>query len=252
MKASTMRNKAGKVLIGISVLFFWLAIWQVAAMAVGHGFVLATPVGAARALFAMAGRADFWRICALSLLRILAGFALGAAVGAALGVLSQIKVFDILLSPLMTVVRCVPVASFIILVWYFLERGQVPVFTAFLMVAPIVCGNVKAGFAAVDKGLCEVAQAYSFSAAKRVRHVYLPAVMPYFAAGCSTALGLAWKAGVAAEVLCRPDASIGNEIYLSKAYLETPELFAWTAVVVLLSLALEKLLAAAVKKGAAG
>lgn len=244
-----MRNKAGKVLIGISVLFFWLAVWQVCALAVGHGFVLASPVSAARALAALAVKGDFWRICALSLLRILAGFALGAVVGAALGVLSQIKVLDILLSPLMTVVRCVPVASFIILVWYFLERGQVPVFTAFLMVTPVVCGNVKAGFAAVDKGLCEVAQVYRFSPSQRVRHVYLPAVMPYFAAGCTTALGLAWKAGVAAEVLCRPAASIGNEIYLSKAYLETPELFAWTAVVVLLSLALEKLLAAAVKRG---
>ena len=67
-------------------------------------------------------------------------------------------------------------------------------------------------------------------------------MLPYFASACRTALGLAWKAGVAAEVLCLPEAAIGTQVYQAKIYLETPDLFAWTLVVLALSFALEGLL----------
>ena len=92
--------------------------------------------------------------------------------------------------------------------------------------------------------LLEAARAYRFGRWKRVRLVYLPSVLPYFASGCHTALGLAWKSGVAAEVLCVPRLAIGTQVYYSKIYLETPALFAWTAVVLVLSFALEGLLGA--------
>lgn len=77
-------------------------------------------------------------------------------------------------------------------------------------------------------------------AKKTLRYVYLPFVRPHFVAGVNSAIGLAWKSGVAAEVLCVPKAAIGTQVYYSKIYLETPSLFAWTAVVILLSMALEK------------
>ena len=38
-----------------------------------------------------------------------------------------------------------------------------------------------------------------------------------------------------------PKAASGTQVYYSKLYLETPDLFAWTIVVVLLSLTLERL-----------
>ena len=72
--------------------------------------------------------------------------------------------------------------------------------------------------------------------------MYLPHCLPYFSAGALTSLGLAWKAGIAAEVLCTPNHSIGKQVYDAKVYMETAEVFAWTLVVILLSLALEKLL----------
>ena len=70
--------------------------------------------------------------------------------------------------------------------------------------------------------------------------------MPHFLSACRTSLGLAWKAGVAAEVLTVPVRSIGRMLYESKLYLETVDLFAWTVVVVACSLIIEKLLMAAI------
>ena len=67
-------------------------------------------------------------------------------------------------------------------------------------------------------------------------------LLPYFAAACRTSLGLAWKAGVAAEVLCLPRLAIGTQVSNAKTYLDTPGLFAWTLTVLLLSFALERVL----------
>ena len=82
---------------------------------------------------------------------------------------------------------------------------------------------------------------YRLSFAKRLRYFYVPSVLPYFLSACKTSIGMGWKAGVAAEVLAVTPVSVGKQLYNSKLYLETPELFAWTAVVILLSLLIETL-----------
>ena len=65
----------------------------------------------------------------------------------------------------------------------------------------------------------------------------LPAALPSTGAALSTAMGLAWKSGVAAEVIGIPTGSIGEKLYKAKVYLATPDLFAWTLTVVLISAA---------------
>ena len=65
--------------------------------------------------------------------------------------------------------------------------------------------------------------------------ITLPAVL------LSTALGLCWKAGTAAEVIALSGGSIGEKLYHAKIYFETADLFAWTAAIVLISAAFEKL-----------
>ena len=76
---------------------------------------------------------------------------------------------------------------------------------------------------------------------RRVKAIWLPAVLPAFRQGCSVALGICWKSGVAAEVIGLPNGSIGDALYRAKITLSTGELFAWTFVIILLSAAFEKL-----------
>ncbi|MFQ8759416.1 MAG: ABC transporter permease [Intestinimonas sp.] len=102
------------------------------------------------------------------------------------------------------------------------------------------CGNVSRGWAETDPQRPGAGPGLSVRAvADPLRRVYVPSVLPYFASGCRTALGLAWKAGVAAEVLCLPKNAIGAQVYYAKIYLETPSLFAWTLAVIALSFLLE-------------
>ncbi|BDF69829.1 nitrate ABC transporter permease [Oscillospiraceae bacterium] len=227
-------------------LAVWLGVWQLAAMGVGKELLLPTPAAVGRTLAALAGTQAFWAAAAASLLRVFGGFAAGCALGAALAVLTSFCTWaDWIFSPAVRIVRATPVASFILLVLLWAPTGQVPAIIAALMVLPVVWANVCKGIAQTDPLLLEAARAYRFSAGRTARLVYAPSALPYFAAGCSTGMGLAWKAGVAAEVLCQPRAAIGTQVYFSKIYLETPDLFAWTAVVIVLSLLLENALGAA-------
>ena len=246
--STTFRNwKPEKVLRAVIPLAFWLGVWQLAAFLVdlrtdGHGAVLLPyPMLVAQRLLTLAGQSAFWQAAAVTLGRIFGGFALGVAVGAAVAAAtSALRAADWVLTPAVKVIRAVPVASFIVL--WAPSSGWVPAIVSGLMVLPVLWGNVSRGVAQTDPLLLEAARAYRFGRGKTFRLVYLPSVLPYFASGCATGLGLAWKAGVAAEVLCQPRMAIGTQLYRARITLETPDLFAWTAVVIVLSFLLEYVL----------
>lgn len=239
-----MRNKG--LPKGIEALLagaFWLAIWALAARLAGNELLLAGPGPVFALLWLLVKTPDFWQTVGVTLLRIFLGFSLGCAAGVLLaGATFRLRPARVLLAPLIRVVRAVPVASFILILLVWCRNDAVPVWIAALMVAPTVWAGVDKGLQEVDGQLLEMGRVFGFSFWKRLREIELPSVLPYFLSSVSASLGLAWKAGVAAEVLCTPADSIGKKIYEAKVYLETPELFAWTVVVVLISMALEALI----------
>ena len=185
---------------------------------------------------------DFWGAILFSFWRITLGFLLACLAGTALGVLSSRfgPVRD-LAAPLMGVIKSIPVASFVILVLIWVPSRNLSVVISFLMVTPIVYSNVLGGISSMDKKLTEMADVFAVPFPRRLRYLYLPQVAPFFRSACAVGLGLCWKAGVAAEVIGLPDGSIGERLYEAKVYLNTPDLFAWTVVIVLVSLVFEKL-----------
>lgn len=238
MKTRAILKKTG---YAIAIAVFWLAVWLVAARLVDKELLLPYPQAVLEKLGQLCLTLSFWKNVMLTLLRILLGILLAIIVGTVLAVLTcRFALVDRLLYPLITVIRATPVASFIILVLIWLGSGKLPVFICFLMVLPIIWAAVSDGIRALDPKLKQVCQAYGFSFGKRLRYFYIPSILPYFLSACKTSIGMAWKAGVAAEVLAVTPDSIGKQLYNSKLYLETSELFAWTAVVILLSLAIEK------------
>ena len=219
----------------------WLLVWQLCWLAVGQDVLLPSPAGVARRLGQLVLTLPFWQQVGLSLVRILTGFVLALALGAALGALTARSwIADCLLSPALRTVRAIPVASFIILLFVLMSKEYIPTVTSFLMVLPVVWANVDQGVRQTDPALLEMARVFRLSPGKVFRHIRLPAVMPFFLAAARTGMGLAWKAGVAAEVLAAPRLGIGRALYEAKVYLKSEELFAWTAVIVAISVLLER------------
>lgn len=226
----------------LGAVIFWLAVWQCAAMAIGQEVFLVSPVQALRTLRGLLPRADFWQRVGFSSGRILLGFGLGVVVSAVLAAAAEsIPAADILLAPVMQLVKATPVASFIILALVWVRGSSLSVLISFLMVLPVLYGAVRTGIQSVDVQLREMAQVFRLPLGRRLRAVWLPAVLPAFRQGCSVALGICWKSGVAAEVIGLPNGSIGDALYRAKITLSTGELFAWTFVIILLSAGFEKL-----------
>ena len=232
----------------IAVLAFWLLIWEALALAVGKELLLPQPWTVLRRLGELALTAAFWRTAGASLGRVVCGILAAVAAGTLLAALScRFPLLDALLHPLLAVVKATPVASFIILALLWMGRSVLPGFISALIVLPVVFTSVSAGIRATDDELLEVAKLFRFSRAKTILKLYVPSALPWFLTACRSSLGLGWKAGIAAEVLTVPAVSIGKMLYESKLYLETVDLFAWTAAVVLCSLLIEKLVLAAAK-----
>lgn len=232
-----------------SVALFWLLVWWVVSLLVDNTLLFPDPWTVASHLFALMGEGAFWLITASSVGRILLGVLAAVVLGAALAVATAFcRPLEELLSPLLTVVKSTPVASFIVLALIWLGRDVIPSFISVLMVTPVVWGNVSAGIKSTDPALLQMSRAYGVGRGRIFLRVYVPSVMPHFFSAIRTSLGLAWKAGIAAEVLTVPKNSIGKMIYESKLNMETADLFAWTFAVILLSLLIERLIVALIAR----
>ena len=220
----------------------WLGVWQLAALWVGMDLLLPSPVSVARSLAALAVTPEFWLAAAASLVRIFGGLALGCVLGGLLAAVTyRFRWGEYILAPAIRVIRATPVVCFILLLYLWVSRTRIPAVVSALMVLPVIWGNLDAGLRATDGQLLELARAYRFSVYRTIRLIYLPPLRPHFTSGLLTCMGLAWKSGVAAEVICPPKLAIGTEISQARTALETPELFAWTLVIIALSLLLEGL-----------
>ena len=229
-------------LTGILVAAFWLAAWQLLSFSIAQEILMVSPVSTFVTLLRLMGTASFYQSVGNTFGRIALGFLLALGFGAALGVISRfIRGARALLSPPMAAVKATPIASFVILMLIWVSARDLSVFISFLMALPLIYESTLSGLDGADAKLLEMADVFNLGAGRRARAIYAPAALPYLLAACRSAMGICWKAGVAAEVIGQPAKSIGDALYRAKLFLATDELFAWTAAVVILSLAFEKL-----------
>ena len=245
-------KKTKKGLLYGAAVVFWLVVWQLAAMAIGQEVFLVSPIQALGTLLELLPQPEFWQRIGFSAGRILLGFLLGAVSSVVLAVTAERWAWvEALLSPVMQLVKATPVASFIILALVWVSGSSLSILISFFMVLPVLYGAVRTGIESADGQLLEMARVFRLPLPRRVKAIWLPAVLPAFRQGCSVALGICWKSGVAAEVIGLPDGSIGDALYRAKITLSTGELFAWTFVIIVLSAAFEKLFLALLDKAVA-
>lgn len=235
VKKNNVRFKA------LSVVFA-VFIWEIVAIIVDNKILVAGPGEVFVSLIKIVTEAGFLKTILFSFKRIVEGFMIAFGLGIVLSVIAaRYKFVEILLWPYVTLIKTVPVASFIIISLIWLSGEKLATFISFLMVFPLIYSNVLNGIKSVDSNLVEMAKVFGVSWVKRIIYIYAPGVKSYLVSACSVALGTAWKAGIAAEVIGIVKNSIGEKLYESKIYFMISELFAWTVVIVVLSVLFEKL-----------
>ena len=227
-----------KALRNAAAALFWVVVWQLAAMAANRSLLLPipTPVDTARALWRMALQGGFWLTVGASLLRICAGFLLALLLGGLCALAAaRWPLFRQLTAPLVQLIRAIPVAVFTIVVFLWVSRPYIPSTIVFLTVLPIVWSNVETGLRHADRQLSEMARVFGMGRWDVLRCVTLPGIRPYVTAAVTTGVGFAWKSGIAAEVICRTQGSLGDLLWSGKASVSYDEVFALTVVIVVCS-----------------
>lgn len=231
---------ATKITKKAAILLLWLAVWQALSLIVSHELIIPSPLNTLKALLSLAETNEFYLSVAFSLLRIVCGFALGVITGFLCGILSyKSHLFKEITAPIVQLVKAVPVASFIILAFFWFKSTTLPIFIAFLMVLPIIWSSTETALSGIDRKYIEMGQVFRLTRVQIFFKIQLPLIFPTFISSALTALGFAWKSGVAAEVIAKPLNSLGGMLEQSKTHLEIAEVFALTAVVAMLSLLLE-------------
>lgn len=229
-------------------IVFALAVWQIAAMAVGIDFLFPTPTAVVGRLFTIWSEDGFAVAVTHSFLKISLGFFIALFLGIFLAILAgRFSVVEELLWPFMLTIKSVPVASFIVLALMWLTSAQLSTFISFLMVLPVIYTNILGGIKNADRGLDRMADLFHMSWGRRIVYIWVPRVKPFLLSACSLALGLSWKAGIAAELIGVPSGSLGEMLYYSKINFNTLDLFAWTLIIVFISVTFEKLIVALLK-----
>ncbi len=236
VKIITLFKKTGIILV-------WLIMWQLLSAAVHNSILMAGPVESAKALMQMILTREYRNAILFSLIRIIGGFCFGSAMGISLAFISyRVRFMEDFLKPFISVLKAVPVASFVIILLIWAGNKNLSFYISSLVVMPLLYINTLGGLKATDPKLLEMAEVFRIPVLRRVRYIYLPSVYPYLYSAFQAALGMAWKSGVAAEVIGQPLGSMGNGLYQAKIYLETADLFAWTITIVVVSFLVEKLI----------
>lgn len=250
MEKHTRKNMTAhqQTLQRIGAVLLALVIWQLAAMSVGQQLLVPTPLSVAQRLCGIWLEDGFWSTIWFTFRKIVAGFLLGLLLGVVLGAAAgRFPLFEILFRPFAVMIKSVPVASFIVICLIWMSSSKLSVFISFLMVLPIVYTNILQSIKSVDPQMLEAVKLFRLSWGKRLLYLWLPQMKPYLISACTVSLGISWKAGIAAEIIGIPPGSIGQMFYDAKVYFNTVDLFAWTVIVVAVSVLFEKLFLALLK-----
>jgi nitrate/nitrite transport system permease protein len=154
-----------------------------------------------------------WQIL-ISLQRVAVGYGLAALVGVAIGGLLGLnrfagKGFD----PVVQVLRTVPpLAWFPISLMVFQDANTSAIFVIFITAIWPIIINTAVGIQEIPQDYTNVARVLRLSKRSYIRNIVIPATVPYVFTGLRIAVGLAWLAIVAAEML-KADGGIGYFIW---------------------------------------
>jgi NitT/TauT family transport system permease protein len=178
-----------------------------------------------------------------TILRLLAGFALAAVIGVAIGILMgrSRRAEDICL-PLVSIMAPIPGIAWapLFLLWFGLGNRPAMLLVAFVSAFPIIF-NTWTGVKAVKEIWVRSAQAMGADDRRLFGKVILPGALPYILTGLRLGLAQAWRTLVGVEMLAAVPWGLGWMIFGAREFLNTDVMLAGVVVIGALGLALEKL-----------
>ncbi len=220
----------------------FLGLWWVGSAYYGS-FILPSPLEACTALWRLILEGDAITAALITAGRALGGFAIAGLIGSGVGILAGLRPgLAQTLKPVATMLLGIPPIAWIVLaLLWFGTTGLTPLFTVVVTTLPITFAVAVEGARTRDNGLEDMARSFNTPRLMLLWDVHLPHILSYLFPGWVSALGLAWKVTVMAELLGSSD-GIGANMALARVNLDTADALAWIIAVVIMLLAVELLL----------
>ncbi|KAB8335400.1 nitrate ABC transporter permease [Scytonema tolypothrichoides VB-61278] len=156
----------------------------------------------------------FWQILA-SLQRVAIGYTLAAIIGISLGiVIGTSKVMSRALDPMIQLFRTVPPLAWVPISLAALRQNEpAALFVIFITAIWPILINTAVGVRQIPQDYNNVAKVLQLSRRDYFFNILIPAALPYIFTGLRIAIGLAWLAIIAAEIIMSGIVGIGFFIW---------------------------------------
>lgn len=231
-------NKKTTTLLSVLLL---LIIWEAAARIVGKPELFPTVVLLIKSLVALLTSPTFYLSAGMTIARGLTGIILSITLAGLFAALfARYRWLYELFRPILSIMRSVPVISFILLALIFLNPESIPLLIAFLVMFPLLTENLTKGLLHLHPGYRSMAYVFAVRRRNNLLHIVYPQLRPFVYSGLTSAMGFGWRAIIMGEVLAQCALGIGGEMKRAQTFIEIPELLAWTIVAILISYLFDK------------
>lgn len=219
--------------ISVAIL---LLLWQGFAMYMQQPKLIPEIPALLKTLGSLLLSADFYLSVGTTIGRGLTGMLLSLALALVLaGLFARVNWLYELFRPLLTVMRSVPVISFILLALIFLHTESIPLLIGFLTMFPLLVENLTKGIASLRPGLSQMGRQFRIGRWNRLTQIVYPQLKPFLYSGLASAAGFGWRAVIMGEVLSMCTYGIGSEMKRAQSFIAVPELVSWTVIAILIS-----------------
>lgn len=247
MNNSITIKKRDYIFITLGIITIFL-IWLFASLIINNEIALPSIGKVFIALKNLSLTGNTYIILLYTLLRIIISLILGILFGIVLGVLSAFyDWFYYFISPFIKIMRALPIASIILIILIlFGYRGFgdltfSPIIVTLLLVIPLVFEAVYRGIKNIDVDLINVGRLYTKNKFDMAKRVYIPLIRNELSIAIVQSVGLSFKAMVMAEYVSQTQTSIGYSLLNAKANLDYNYVFAWTIILIIISILIEVL-----------
>ncbi len=227
----------------LSSIMTILMIWLIAFYAVDHALILPSPLDVIKASMRLVTGGSSFAIMGLSLVRLILAVFISSISGLLLGVIAGLSSsVSSFMKPYITMLRTIPVISIVVILLILLGQSLTPYAITFFMVFPIMYQATEEGIRHIDSSFIDVYHLEAHDWKLALKHLYLPLIKPYIILASLQSFGLGLKVMVMAEYLAQTTRSIGQAIYLAKTNLDYATVFAWTILLIIVSLVMESMI----------
>lgn len=220
---------------------FWIGLWELISRMIGSSIILPSPFAVFQQGISMVFDEFFWLLLFKTLINILVGLTIGVIFGAIFAILAFFfKMIKWIIDPFVNLIKTTPVAALIILLLVWIKSANIAWVLVSFVVFPNIYLNISEELQQADIKIIEVFEVFRVSKFKRFRFFYLPISLNSIYKSLPFIIGFAWKSGISGEIISQAKNTLGNEIYISKVYLEIDTLFAYVFLLIIIASLFEK------------